>query len=296
MDVDLKYLKTFYTICTEKGFTKASRVLHLTQPAISYHIKMLEEQFKVRLIERVGKNIVINEYGRTLFNFCRIFFNELEQIRSDFLLKESEPKRLIKICSVSGFGRYVLFPLLTQLKSKNIRFDLRFRESQEIFDMVLEGECDLGITAETKTSNFLTFDEVFKEKFILVCSSKFKTKNIDWKALKTYENIPMISYEEGDYVFGKWFETHFKRQPKMISIASHFDELEEVVEMVKLGEGISIVPDICVKRELKKSSLKIIAPFPKTDVVNKLYAVTLSGAMQRPETGKIVDNLRLKYS
>ena len=292
MDVELKYLATFAAVCEEGGFNKAAQKLYLTQPAVSYQVKMLEQQLGVRLFERIGRGLVITPEGKKLRDYCRRFFSEFALIRdqftqSDFILAEP-----LRIGSVSGFGRYVLFPLLCRDEYRHLRIDLRFPLEIEVLQMVERGDCDLGFVYEMRVSNYLQFHTVYLEELVLVAATDFETKGLDFKQLKTYEQLPMITYEEGHYVFGKWFEAYFNRQPAAITSAQHFEELEEVVEMVRLNRGLSIVPDHTVAAAIASHQVQIIKPFHKKRCTNTIFAVTRSGALIKDEANRVIHGLQ----
>lgn len=291
MDVELKYLAAFAAVCEEGGFNRASQKLHLTQPAVSYQVKMLERQLGVQLFERVGRSLIITPEGRLLRAYCRRFFSEFAHLRVQFKqdLTLAEP---LRIASVSGFGRYVLFPLLCQSEYERLRIDLRFPLEIEVLQMVERGDCDLGFVYEIRVSNYLQFHPVYTEELVLVASARFEVDGLDFKRLKTYETLPMITYEEGHYVFGQWFDTHFKKQPTLTTSAHHFEELEEVIEMVHLGRGLSIVPGHVVASNVDEGRLQIIKPGSKKRCTNVIFAVTRSGASVGSETGEIINSLR----
>lgn len=290
MDVELKYLSAFTAVCEEGGFNKASRKLHLTQPAISYQVKMLEQQLGVQLFERVGRNVVITPEGRELREYCRHFFSEFAHLRTQFKQDSRLAAEPVRIASVSGFGRYILFPLMIQEKYRHLKLDVRFPLEVEVLEMVQRGDADVGFVYEIRISNYLQFEPVYVEELILVTSRNFEQKALDFKQLKTYENLPMITYEEGHFVFGQWFDTNFKRQPLRTVSAHHFEELEEVVWMVHLNRGLSIVPDHVIAGTDGK--LRTIRPFVKRKCTNTIFAVTRSAATVRPEVDSILAGLK----
>jgi len=292
MDVELKYLATFAAVCEEGGFNKASRKLHLTQPAVSYQIRMLEQQMGVRLFERMGRSLIITPEGKALRAYCRRFLSEFAEIRSQFARNDVRRAEPIRIASVSGFGRYVLFPLLCRDHYKHLRIDLRYPPQVEVLRMVESGECDLGIVYDTKVSNFLQFEPVYTEHLVLVASATRAVRRLDFKQLKTYERLPMITYEESDYVFGRWFETLFKRQPASNTSVHHFEELEETIEMVTRGLGFSILPDHSVAPKVRSKQLRVITPFLNKTCRNTIFAVTRSGALLRDEVRRIIRELQ----
>ena len=291
MDVELKYLAAFAAVCEEGGFNKASRALHLTQPAVSYQVRMLEQQLGAKLFERAGRGLIITPAGRALRAYCRRFFSEFAHLRSQFRhdLALAEP---LRIASVSGFGRYVLFPLLLQDRYCRLRLDLRFPLEVEVLRMVEGGDCDVGFVYEIRVSNYLQFHPVYEEELVLVASSRMEIKGLDFRRLKTYESLPMITYEEGHFVFGRWFEAYFKEQPTATTSAHHFEELEEVVAMVRLGRGLSILPNHVVASPVTGGHLQVIRPVGRRRCTNTIFAVTRSGALSRGEVGEIIDSLK----
>lgn len=69
--VDIKWLKTFVVAAGFENFRKASEELYLTQPAISKHIKRLEEHLQIDLFERSGKKVILTDAGHHFLPFCR---------------------------------------------------------------------------------------------------------------------------------------------------------------------------------------------------------------------------------
>src|SRR5215470_19186580 len=67
MSINLHHLRLFTAIVENGGFTKAARVLRLSQPAISKSLTELEKQLHVSLMERSGKSLILTEAGRTLY-------------------------------------------------------------------------------------------------------------------------------------------------------------------------------------------------------------------------------------
>ena len=291
MNIELKYLAAFAAVCEEGGFNKASQKLHLTQPAVSYQVKMLERQLNVQLFERIGRNLIITPAGKKLRAYCRRFFSEFAQIRAQFTQSDLIAVEPLRIAAVSGFGRYVLFPLLCREEYQSLRFDLRFPPEVEVLEKVARGDYDLGFVYERRISNYLQFQPVYWEELVLVAAAHFEAKKLDFKQLKTYEQLKMITYEEGHYVFGQWFDTYFKRQPATTTSAHHFEELEEVIEMVRLNRGLSILPDHVVATAVKQRALRIIKPFFNKRCSNTIFAVTRSGVLIRNETDRIISSL-----
>lgn len=292
MDVELRYLAAFAAVCEEGGFGRAARKLHVSQPAVSYQVKRLEEQLGVQLLERAGRNLILTAEGKLLKAYCRRFFAEFAHLRSRFQHSDLSLAEPLHIASVSGFGRYVLFPLLCREEYRHLRFDVRFPLEDDVLLRVERGHSDLGFVYETRVSNYLQFHPVYLEELVLVAGSKFPTQAVDFRKLQTFASLAMITYEEGHYVFGRWFESQFQAQPPSTLSMHHFEELEEVLEMVRLGRGLSILPDHVVREAARNSTVQVIRPFSNRKCTNMIFAVTRSGALIRKEVEKIIPALR----
>lgn len=76
--VDLNYLKYFYFVVKENGFTKAAEKLGVQQPVVSRAVKILEQEFKCHLLERQRKQVLLTSEGNEVYRYCQIIFNVLK--------------------------------------------------------------------------------------------------------------------------------------------------------------------------------------------------------------------------
>src|SRR4051812_45778540 len=79
--MNLLHLEYFYVVAKEQGFTKASRALRISQPAISRMVKSLEEDFAFSLFERVGRNVRLTSQGLEVFEKCAKIFGEVDRLK-----------------------------------------------------------------------------------------------------------------------------------------------------------------------------------------------------------------------
>ncbi|HEU4565271.1 MAG TPA: LysR family transcriptional regulator [Gemmatimonadaceae bacterium] len=296
---DTRFLRAFYAVCTEGSFGKAAARLNCTQPAVSYQVRVLERDVGAPLFERGGRRAVLTPAGRRLLEFCRRYFAEYSQLAAE--LARGAPARAepLRIAAVSGFGRYVLFPALAPMLAPSagappVRLDLRFRTAVEVLRQVEEGEVELGVVYLPKLSNHLAFRPLRDEELVLIASPSFARRELagrDLARLASYEALPFVTYLEGDYVFGKWFDASFGAQPARTSSVHHFDELEEVVAAVALGSGVSVVPLDSVRAEVARRRVRVIRPVDGRRCINQVFAVTRAGAFVRSEIEVVLASL-----
>ena len=291
MRVDIRYLDTFLTVCESGGISKASFQLHLTQPAVSYRVKMLERQLKLKLFEPRGRSLVLTPAGQRLKNLSQRYLEDLSAVHTEMIQDADAGRETIKIEAVSGYGRYVLFPVLCEPEFSRYRIHLAYPTAIDIFKEIEEGVYDLGFVYHKKTSHLLEFQTVYQEELVLVCRGELRKKLTDPQNLENYEAYPFITYDESDYVFGKWFDSVFGRIPRNTPSIHHFQELEEVMTMLGKGQGLTIVPDYVMRAKDWRKGLVVIRPMGKR-CVNSVFAVTRAGASRPRLIGNLLERLK----
>ena len=70
-------LRAFHAVATERSFTKAARLLRVSQPAVTFQVKALEESCGAVLLDRRGREVVPTELGEELFETTRRIFRAI---------------------------------------------------------------------------------------------------------------------------------------------------------------------------------------------------------------------------
>ncbi len=82
----IEQFMVFKVITQSESFTKAAKILNLTQPAISFQIKQLEKKYQVKLFTRSNRGVKLTDAGETFYNYCEkilAVYNELETAMAD---------------------------------------------------------------------------------------------------------------------------------------------------------------------------------------------------------------------
>jgi DNA-binding transcriptional LysR family regulator len=282
MDLELKYLTSFDAVAREGSILRASKELHLTQPAVSYHIQSLERSLGLVLFERVGRRLVLTDAGSQLKSFCREFMGRWEELRSALKLDSAKGSPVVKIAAASTVGRYVLLPILMKGAGDQTRINLAYKDADEIFRLVEAGEFDIGVAAATKATPTLVFEHLCDEEFVLVCSKSFKCHTKKLCDIGFYETTSFVTYEEGDFVFARWFDKLFGRRARILASRWHFDEIEDVLSAVARGYGLSIVPRHAISAHPDISRLRMLRPAKMPRATNALYMVTRNSNFMAP--------------
>lgn len=167
--------EVFFEVAQQLSFTKASQTLFISQPAISKHIRQLEEEYKTSLFERKGNSISLTEEGAILFEFIRKG-KDLEkqlQLELNTYRDPSQIKGDLKLGASTTVALYIVPPVLSGFRKKypDAKISLFNRNSESVIKALMDREIDLGIVegrnkiGQVKSQLFLT-DEV-----VPVCSA-----------------------------------------------------------------------------------------------------------------------------
>ncbi len=295
---ELPYLEVFYAVCAEGGFTAAADRLGRTQPAISYQVRSLERVLNAKLIERGGRRVLLTPAGERLRSFCHEFFGELARVRSE-CVGGHRPAPL-RLGSASGFGRYVLVPALHRLAESRARRrepaltpHVAFDSADVVVGRLERGECDAVFVYNRRITNHLRYRPVYDEELVLISATRRRGRKApDLSTLDAFERTPFVTYQEGDYVFGRWFDATFADQPATLQSVAHFSELEEVIDFVRRGAGLSIVPRDAVRAAYERGEVEIMYTGRGAPCLNQVYMVVRSGSTITRDIQQLVGVLR----
>jgi DNA-binding transcriptional LysR family regulator len=276
--MDFRRLEVFTKTFELKSFSKAGQSLYLSQPTVSEHIRLLEQDLGLSLFDRQGKAVEPTKAGRFLYQYA----NQMMALRQDSLraMQQFRDKGVgdLWIGGSNIPGQYILPGLLGLFKERfpGIKIKLSIGDTQNIQEKVLEGTIELGVVGaliehRRISSHLLTTDE-------LVCISgphqaKGKPKTIDAKELLT---LPFIFREKGSGT-RKTLEQAFQKinlDLKNLRVIAEMGSNEAVRQAVKAGLGISIISRRAVSEDLEQGRLQEIK-IKKFPLLRNFYVITL---------------------
>jgi len=143
---DTVLLRTFATVCDLRSFTKAARRVHLTQSAVSLHIKRLEEQVGSRLIARQNRGILLTEHGEVLLSYARRILALHKE--ATHRLRHDEAA-IVRLCAPEYFNLHALASLIAQfsLLHPGVQLQLKVGLGTDILALLDDGQLDMAIVS-----------------------------------------------------------------------------------------------------------------------------------------------------
>lgn len=289
--INLELYKIFYTVADVKNITKASEILKISQPAVTKHIKNLEEQLGTPLFIRTKKGVVLNEFGE------KIFLNVKQALT---LLGESEKnineynilnKGTIKIGISTTLVKKYLLKYIESFHNlyPNIIIDIYTDPTKELIKMLKIGSIDFIISKFPQKYDYdLNYTKLGETEYIFVANEKyFDIKNI--VKTKDIVNYPIILQKSPSNA-RESVETYFKDnniniEPKMNIASSNL-----LIDFICMGYGIGYVTKLYVEEELKLNKLYEIKIDPKPSKID-FGIITLKNNIMPPHCTKFINHL-----
>ncbi|MBN2838111.1 MAG: LysR family transcriptional regulator, partial [Fusobacteriaceae bacterium] len=189
-----RHLNIFLEVCREKSMTKAAKNLYMTQPSVTQAIKELEQYYEVKLFDRIGKKIIINNEGYKLLtiseNIIRLFNESKNQINRQEINE-------IFIGTSMTVGTYFINKINDILKKNgNIKPKFIVDNTNNIEEQILSFKIDIGIVEGKIHSPNIISTFIMADELGLVCSPE--NKNFKNKVeIIDLENSKFIFREKG---------------------------------------------------------------------------------------------------
>lgn len=277
-------MKTFITLCNILNYTKTAEVLNITQPAVSQHIKYLELEYGVKLFQYIGRELILTNEGKLLYDFALGIENSMERLR-DRLSMTDETYPPLNFGTTRTIGEFTMPKVLHNLLSDFplIKINMIVDNTKVLLNKLKNGEIDFALLEGQFNKDEFETKTISKESYIGVCSPvhPFAKDKVNFndilkeriiireKGSGTREILEQILLEHN--ITMNVFE-------KVIEIGN----ISAIKELVKDNFGITFLYKEAVKKELSEKNLcKIkIGDF---DVLREFNFVFLKNNLHKEE-------------
>ncbi|MEX2568523.1 MAG: LysR family transcriptional regulator [Cyclobacteriaceae bacterium] len=277
-------LKVFNTVARRLSFTKAAEELHITQPAVTKHIKELENQFNLAFFDRRGNKVQLSPAGEVLLKHTEEIKEIYRQIEFDLNQLNQTLKGVLHIGSSTSITQYILPPLLARFHKihQEVKVELFSGNSEQIEQALLNKKIEVGVIEGKSKRREIHYTPFLKDEIVLVCSSKNTLAKKDEILPEELKKIPLLLREPGS---GTLEVTADALKQKGISLAELQVEMqlgstEAIKSYLQHSDCMAFVSLHAILKELENGALKIIE-IKKLPIHRDFYFITPQG----PEGG-----------
>lgn len=192
-------LKVFHSVATNLSFTKASKELFISQPAISKHIHELEVQYKTPLFDRVGSRIGLTHAGELLLSHTKQLLAAYRQMDFEMNLLTDNFAGELRLGASTTISQYVLPPVLASFIKKfpEIKVSLLNGNSRDVEQALREGKITLGLVEGTVHQSTLHYTPFMKDELVVVAHTGCSLAAYDEISLEQLRTLPLVLRENG---------------------------------------------------------------------------------------------------
>jgi DNA-binding transcriptional LysR family regulator len=264
-------LQVFHTVARLLSFTKAAETLHMTQPAVTFQVRQLEEHFNTRLFDRTHNRISLTEAGKRVFEYSDRIFELYGEMESAVREMTGDVSGVLMIGASTTIAEYMLPALLGDFKKKypDVNVQLKVSNSDGIVHMVENNVIDLGVVESPVMNKNLVVEVCRVDQLVAVVSPQHPLANRESITIQELLEYPFICREEGSgtrEVIGEYM-TEQGIHNGQVHLTMELGSPESIKGAVEAGMGVSIISYATVQKELK---------------LGTLVSLTLQPSLERP--------------
>jgi DNA-binding transcriptional LysR family regulator len=255
-------LKVFCTVAETKSFTRASKIVHLSQPAVSLQIQALEEFFETKLFDKTGKQVNLTPAGKILYEHASHIMSHYNEVVKEINKLTGTMKGAVEIGASTTLGNYILPQIITDFKRVHprIKIKLRIGNTARIEDLMHSGFVDFGIVEGRTEKSTTKTEKLIQDQLTLIVHPNHALTRKRSVSILELTREPFILREQGSGTrqqIEKFLDKH-GLGTQDLHVGLIMGSTESIKAAVEAGNGMAILSHWAVRKEVEDGRLKTI--------------------------------------
>ena len=243
--MDFEAVQSFIEVKHTRSLSKASKRLHISQPALSKQIQRLEADLEVKLLKRSTQGVELTDAGELFIKRIEPIIEQINEVKGE--LKEYQEKKKISIGVLPSLAAHYISKCKSILETYEVEWQIE--HTKVLMELFRERKIDaMLIDSEVEGAKFVK--EVKRESIVCVVSNEHAYKDEHTIQIKNLQHEKLIIYPEICDI-RKMIMTTFKGMGVKPTIAVETSYAEPMLAMVRAGLGITLLPEIAVKQAMQ---------------------------------------------
>jgi len=263
--MELDHIEAFLAIVRQRGFSRASSILHLSQPAISRRIHLLERELGAPLFERTrGGGVLLTDAGRAFLPHAEALLASVSDGIEAVNALRSISCGTVTLAVVGTLASTKLTDRLRRFREAFPAIDLRVRTalSAEVSDLVRRGDATLGLRYELDSNPDLVSSALHDEQMVPVCSAHHRLAYVRRVLSGALVGERWITFPSRLDAPAEPYSSALKHRLAVCGLSAAeiipIDSLTAQKRMVEAGFGLALLPASSVEEELRSGSVRIL--------------------------------------
>lgn len=273
----LSQLELLCEIARVKSFSKAAKLLHLSQPAVSGQIHSIEDFYGAQLFERSSSGVALTEIGEVVYRYAKEILKLHDALEKEVdSLQQNEIQKLI-IGASSTLGNYALPCSLWNFKEKypSVQIKLEIKNAETVLSMLRDDQVHLALLEEESIKGHLdnlVTQPVSSDELIVIAPPKSPWINKDSITLEELKKAPFIIREQGSGIL-RVFEkvlSAWGLNLDQLNVKAELSSIDAIKSTIEAGLGISICGRMAVRKEIRSGIIHPLTIEGKAIKINYL--------------------------
>lgn len=260
-------LQVFYTVAKHLSFTKAAEQLFMTQPAVTFQVKQLEEHFKTRLFERSHGRIALTPAGKLVMDYAERILGLSEEMETRVAELTGAIGGPLLLGASTTIAEFMLPPILGEFKALHpqVHVHLTVGNSEMVEHRVADHTLDLGLIESPSHLASLATEVCCEDELVVICAPGHRFAKLPHVEPRLLVGEPFVSREMGSGT--REFTDRYLRRcrvpPEELNVVMELGSPEAIKGVVETGLGVSIMSRTRIVKERKLGTLAAVPLEPR---------------------------------
>jgi DNA-binding transcriptional LysR family regulator len=254
--LDSRQVRAFCVLARTGSFTQTARELHLTQSAVSHSMKALEGDIGCRLLDRLGKKVVLTQAGEQLLHHATKILQEMETARESLGHLGKWGRGRLRLGASTTACQHIIPPVLREFKESFPEHTITIEpgDTPALVAALLRQRVDLALSLEAENEPQLEFHPLFTDELQFLVGALHPWAKAGRVERADISRQSYILYNKHSVTF-RLVEEYFRKEEMVLNSVIELGSMEATKELVKLGLGVSILAPWIARKEIEEGSL-----------------------------------------
>lgn len=250
----IRLIKIFLEVFKEQNITKASKRLHMTQPAVTRAIKEIENYYGICLFERINHRLSVTPTGKMFYSYALHIMDTFDEMEKS--LRNWDSFGILRVGASITIGNTYLIDIVSQFKSHspNIKVYCNIRNSNDLQQALISNKLDLALLEGSANNNEIVTKVLSNDEFVLIVPPNHPLTQKNRIFLHELSKYDFILREKGSAVRA-YIDSIFGIKGINIEPVWESVSTQAIVKAVNKGFGISILPRMLAKNDIEKGNV-----------------------------------------
>jgi DNA-binding transcriptional LysR family regulator len=276
--MEIYELDVLKVVAEEKSFSRAAKVLHRTQPAVSQAVRRLEDEIGEKLFDRSTKDGTLTAAGEVLYDYACQMIN-LQRTARDAVRELKDLHRGKVTLSANEHTVFYLLPLIDEFRRlhPSIKIDVKRGVASRIPKEVMAREVELGVISFKPVDRAVRSVAVSADELVMIVSPKHRLAGKTRVSIRDLAVEKFIAHNAPSPYRQQVIEK-FEKYKTELNIAVEMPSLEAIKRLVEMDVGVALVPKLTAQNEIDSGQL-IGLSVSEMKFVRRLHIVYRKGGV-----------------